>query len=91
MVGYWFKSSILSFILFFFVLAFIIKSIEQSPLPFKVGDKIKLIQPMYNPIEQKAPPSFIFEIKEIKGKWLHTGDGLWVNSDLYLCVDIYNF
>jgi hypothetical protein len=88
MVGYWFKSNILSFILLFFVLAFIIKPIEQSPLPFKVGDRIQLIQPMYNPKEQQNPPSIIFKIEEIKGKWLHVGDGLWVNSDLYLCVDL---
>jgi hypothetical protein len=86
MVGYWFKSNILSFVLIFFVLVLIIKSTEPPPLPFKVGDKIELTQPMYNGIDR--PQGIIFRIKEIRGKWLDAGDGLWVNSDLYLCVYI---
>jgi len=85
MVGYWFKSNILSFILFFFVLAFAILHKEPS-LPFKVGDRVELIEPFYEENQQQHSVTFV--VTQIKGKWLNTGGGLWVNSDLYICVDI---
>jgi hypothetical protein len=55
-----------------FALAFVISltglNAEESQVPFKVGDIVTLI-PMDTGTEKK-PCRMIFEVKEIKGKWV---------------------
>jgi len=48
---------------------------EESQVPFKVGDIVTLI-----PVDtgsEKKPCRMIFEVKEIKGKWLSSATQQW--------------
>ena len=81
------------------VLAFVISvqglKAEESQVPFKVGDVVKLCEPS----SAKDFPPLVFVVKEIKGKWV-AGEGWdiigkkgelfryndWFNTERYLYI-----
>ena len=71
---------------------------EESQLPFKVGDVVKLCEPFSTP-NQDEQWSLILIVREIKGKWLASegkdikgNDGkvyrfnTWFNTDRYRLI-----
>ena len=60
---------------------------EESQVPFKVGDIVRLTPPAFGSKNEK-PCDSIFEVKDIKGKWVSHCTHHWVNSDLYLYISV---
>ena len=60
---------------------------EESQVPFKVGDIVRLTPPAFGSKNEK-PCDLIIEVKDIKGKWVSDCAHNWINSDLYLYISV---